>query len=267
MPEKFRSAASVRNGPVSFQPMSTNKKLSPTASITHDVNSRFKRPMARGPYCASTYVSIAATCPDTCTFKNRGCYVQSGITGARARVLDHAADGMTGDEVMALEAELIDKQWVHGVPQDGAKGGRDLRLHVGGDVSSETGAQLLAGAAGRWLERGGGTVWTYTHRWAEIPAKAWGPIQVFASCESPQDALRAAKAGYYPSLTVGSFEDERRHMLGRLPVIPCPAQTRGRTCVECRLCLDRAQHGVAIGFQLHGVKRHQLRRRLQVAHG
>jgi hypothetical protein len=39
-------------------------------------------------------------------------------------------------------------------------------------------------------------------------------------------------------------------------IVPCPAETRGKTCVECRLCLDVDLLGldVAIAFQAHGPK-------------
>jgi hypothetical protein len=37
-------------------------------------------------------------------------------------------------------------------------------------------------------------------------------------------------------------------------MIPCPAETRGKTCVECRLCVDQDLHqlGAGIAFALHG---------------
>jgi hypothetical protein len=52
----------------------------------------------------------------------------------------------------------------------------------------------------------------------------------------------------------------------KLKVVPCLFETRGRTCVQCRLCLDRdlLGMGVAIAFQVHGKAADDVRRRLPV---
>ena len=45
-------------------------------------------------------------------------------------------------------------------------------------------------------------------------------------------------------------------------VLPCPAETRGRTCVQCRLCFDTealAKRKLAIGFQLHGLGKNKVK--------
>jgi len=240
-----------------------DRKLSPV-ELVENTTDRL-RPTPRAPFCVSTYVSIEATCPDSCTFKGNGCYASAGFTGASLRKMDAAAKALrlSGDQVVAVEARKIDQLFnADDVPQDGARGGRDLRLHVGGDVASADGARLLAASAIRWRLRRGGSVWTYTHLWRRVPIDAWGPIRVLASVESVRDAVEAHSWGYAPALTVRSFASDRAYPLrggklrgGRsLKLVPCPAQTRGATCVECRLCLDRDLHaaGVAIGFALHG---------------
>ena len=62
--------AFIRRGPISLQRASANRKLTHVDEVVYDPNSRFKRPVARAPYCTTTYVSIEATCPSTCRFKN-----------------------------------------------------------------------------------------------------------------------------------------------------------------------------------------------------
>lgn len=239
----------------SIQDRSSNSKLS---RVMHDQFSEAK-PLGVltriPPFVASTYVSIQATCPDSCRFKDGACFVQAGFPGATARKLDRAAEGMTGDEVIALEAQLIDRLLVTG-GQD-----RPLRLHVGGDVSSTWGAEQLAAAAARYLERGGGPVWTYTHRWHEVPVKSWGAIVVWASCETLPEVRLAQALGYRVALTQKAFESNRLHMWADgFKVLPCPAETRGRTCVSCRLCLDRLpRKQIAIGFALHGQRTNKTR--------
>ncbi len=256
--------------PVRLHYASADRKLSPVRMEPYDgPGKRTHRPVPVGPYCAATYASIEATCPRSCRFKQAGCYVRAGFTRGASDLLDEGGRGMDPERVADAEVKLLDTAFgAEGgrgarVPQDGARGGRDLRLHIGGDVPSTAGAQRLACAARRWRERGGGAVWTYTHRWREIPRAAFGDISALASVETPDDARRADLRGYVPVIVVPAFPSERVfEMEGlRLKVIPCPAETRGTesvTCVTCRLCLnDRAlrRRGMAIGLALHGLQR------------
>lgn len=244
---------------------SSSAKLSPVERVDRGPG---KKPGIRpkGPYCASTYVSIAATCPDTCGLKNNGCYAQSGSHRRIMGPLDEAAHWRPGLEVAAAESAAVRASYGHGtVPQDGAKGGRDLRLHVGGDSSGTLSTRLLADAADDYRRRGGGTVWTYTHRWPEIPAEEWGDIAVWASCESTADVLLAHQSSYRAALVVAEHPSERMYERDGLKILPCPWETRGKTCVECRLCLDAPiDPRVVIGFAAHGEKKKALKRRLTV---
>jgi hypothetical protein len=253
-----------RNGGALLLYTSSNKKLSPIVKVPYNGPAKKAfpyRPTPVAPYCCSTYVSIAATCPDSCRFKRSedgtpgGCYVDAGKTVFTIRRLDQESEQLSGDDVVVAEADLIDRAFRNGVPRDGARGGRDLRLHVGGDTSSEGATEFLAGAAARWRLRGGGSVWTFTHRWREIAKRAWGAISVLASVEKPQEMHEARARGYAPALVVTSHVSHKAHEVEGLKVIPCPAETRETTCVECRLCLDAdALHrrGAVISFALHG---------------
>lgn len=233
---------------------SADRKLSPVEMRPHAGR---PRPVPVGPYCSATYVSIEATCPDTCRFKAGACYITAGFTALMARQLDESAD--SGDATIRGEADLLDRAFGGGrVPQDGARGGRDLRLHVGGDVADMFSIAALTWAVDDWKLRGGGAVWTYTHRWREIERVEWGTISVLASCETVADAELAVSRGYVPALVVDAFPSERAFRLSGLSLrfIPCPAETRGTTCVECRLCFDDAklqERGMAIAFALHGL--------------
>jgi hypothetical protein len=85
---------------------------------------------------------------------------------------------------------------------------------------------------------------------------AWGCISVLASVELPEDIEVARQAGYSAALVVASFTSERSfHLPGTTTtIVPCPYETRGVTCIECRLCLDRdlLNLNVAIAFKAHG---------------
>ena len=236
-----------------------DRKLAPVVDGEYSGNRH--RPEPAGPYCAATYVAIEPTCPSSCRFKAAGCYVKAGFTKLANQLLEEAAVGLAPDAVIHAEAALIDRAWPRGrVPQDGGRDGRrgrDLRLHIGGDTTSVSATLALAHAARRYRARGGGAVWTYTHRWNQIPRAAWGPISVLASVETVRAANLARARGYVPALVVPQFPSRRRFRLENMvdEVLPCPAETGRRTCIECRLCLDTAglrRRRQAIGFAVHG---------------
>ena len=262
---KSRSSGSGGGLPVIFQAKAANRKISPVDQVDNET-SRL-RPVPRAPFCCSTYAAISVTCPSRCTYKGHGCFVEAGFTRHMMMKLDKSAAGMTGLQVARIEAAAIDQSFRDWVPDDGARGGRDLRLHVGGDVGGGSfGARVLGAAAERWLARGGGRVWTYTHKWKHIPRPAFGPISVLASIERPRDARDAIESGYAPALTVDRFDGTRAFDVNGVKIVPCAAETTGTTCVECRMCLDRdlVRAGTGIAFALHGPLVDAARRRLMV---
>lgn len=254
-----------RSVPLSVQRASANRKMAPQRE--ERARSGRRRFVPIGPFCVTTYVSISATCPTSCPYKDNGCYAQAGASHLTMNGLDRAAAGWKPLEVTQAEARAIDGLWKRGkAPQDGARGGRDLRLHVAGDASCATGARELGRSVDRFRSRGGGLAWTYTHRWREIPRDAWGPISVLASCETPSDVDEALDLGYAPALTVESFDSPRAFPAGGAKIVPCPAEAGKTTCVECRLCIrgGLAKRGRGIGFLLHGGLVDKARARLRV---
>jgi hypothetical protein len=241
--------------PARFIAKSANRKLSP---VRYEPAKLRPRPVPIGPFVAQTSVSIAATCSNSCAWKNNGCYAQTGFTGFAVRRLDDAAHGFTSAEVIHLEAQAIEQSFGGGmVPQDGARGGRDLRLHVTGDVGSSAGARRLGDAAEDYKARGGGSPWTFTEQWRKIRRGAWGPISVLASVAAPEEIEEARRAGYAAAIVVERFPSPKAFYLPGTTarLIPCPAEvTKKTTCVECRLCLDRdlLAMNAAIAFEAHG---------------
>lgn len=264
-------------GAVRVREASASRKLSP---LTYEVDRRGRRrPVPTAPFCSSTYASIAATCSDGCPFKRDpvtgelgGCFAEAGFTGHLVRNLDRGAVelGLSGVDVALEEVRALERAFGYGpIPQDGYRGrGRDLRIHVSGDVADAESARLLGQAATAWKKRRGGTVWTYTHTWRQIPREAFGPdLQVLASCETREAVRHARVRGYAPALVVSQFRSERAYESGGLRILPCPAETRGVTCVECRLCLDRdlLDLDLVIGFAIHGSARKRAEAALEAA--
>lgn len=264
--------ASTDFGAAAFQEKSHNRKLSPVKIV--DGNKRKDglryEATALGPFCSSTYVSIQATCPDTCCFKRdsrgpKGCFADSGMSRLIMKRLDTTtanANQAIGEEVRAIDAAFA----AGPVPQDGAKGGRDLRLHVGGDAAQPELVELLCKAGERWTDRGGGAVWTYTHAWRDVSRDLWGDsISVLASIERPEDAAAVRVQGYQPAIVVDQFPNGPRvfEEAGQ-KYVPCPAEINpGKmTCVKCRLCLDDTvlnARGLGIAFAIHGQHHNEAR--------
>jgi hypothetical protein len=249
-------------GGASLQLRSSNRKIAP--QISELLENRLRRNTPIGPMVSTTYVSIAATCPSSCPFRAGACYALAGMRQLNGQTLDADASELEPDGVMAAEASLIDGLYVHGVPQDGPRGwGRALRLHVSGDVTSTRGARMLSAAAKRWLDRGGGPVWTYTHRWRTVDRYAWPWVSVLASVERAADVQRARDRGYVAAVTVPEYPDgHRAFSFGGARAIPCPAEIGRMTCAQCGLCMDDealAERGLAIAFAAHGLNTDRIR--------
>lgn len=213
----------------------------------------------------STYVSIKAACPKDCSFRNEGCYAQTGHTLFTVRRLDDNAKKKSAIAVAKEEAAAIDNAWNGGkIPE-----GQVLRLHVSGDCISDNAAKTVSDAADRWIKRGGKKVWAYTHTWRKVKRSSWGKVSVLASLESAKDAAKAIKRGYAPALVVGEFPNKDKAFFAEgIRWIPCPAQTKDNaTCLDCKLCHNAdklAERNAGIAFEAHGTQKNKVKRHLEV---
>lgn len=208
------------------------------------------RKLGRGVF--ATYAPIAASCPTSCPFQAGGCYAKHDFVGMHERRLSsRVPEGTTPEGVARAEAAKIVAQAAK-LRKRGKRA--PLRLHVSGDARTPEAAAILGEAARSWP----GRVWTYTHAWRDVPRAAWGDapnLAVLASCETPQDVRDARAQGYASSaIVVESFESEGRAYPLAIGVqaLPCPAQTRGRDCASCGLCLSERTGDRVIAFALHG---------------
>jgi hypothetical protein len=220
----------------------------------------------KGNVCA-TYTSIKHTCPVTCKLKGEGCYAQLGNTGLHSKRFEKSIpDHFTPDDLAKLEAQAIDASFYSGkIPQDSIRGGRELRLHVSGDTTTKEGAKLISAAVKRWYKRGGGKVWTYTHAWSMVSRKSWKGVSILASLDSTKDLGKALKQGYGVAIVVPEHKSSKAFELDGYKYIPCPQQTVGTPCVQCRLCFDAdglKKRNTGIAFAAHGVKTNNIKRRL-----
>lgn len=213
----------------------------------------------------ATYVSIKASCPKDCPLMGEGCYAELGYVGITSHRLDDEAKGFSPLEAARAEAAAIDNSYNGGdVPK-----GRDLRIHVAGDSRTLMGTRVINKAVARWKARGGGSVWTYTHAWKHVPREEWSNVSILASISSTAEVEAARAQGYAPAIVVPEHPSEKAFQLDGCDTkfIPCPAQTRGVGCTDCRLCFnaDRLHEGnFGIAFAVHGVMKDKMKRHLNV---
>ena len=189
-------------------------------------------------YTGVTYIPFS-TCSDSCPFKKGGCYAQSGNCGVHTKRISKNAEGMSSDDLISLEANVVSEM----------RGLFPLRLHVSGDVKTDEQAQKLAKAAERYTAKDGQPVWTYTHSWKEVSAESWGSISVFASCESIEQVKEAKSKGYKTSF-VCEERDFSKNIDG-VEMINCPNQkNKAVQCSQCKLCFGKTEKTVV--FFPHG---------------
>lgn len=133
-----------RGASAAFIPITSNRKLARVVVGERRPGSNFYPLKPERPFCSATFASIETTCPDSCPFKDNGCMADGGFTRAQSKRLNSAARGLSELQVIAEEARAIDLAFGgRDIPQDGARGGRDLRLHVGGDDAAAASRALV----------------------------------------------------------------------------------------------------------------------------
>lgn len=213
----------------------------------------------------ATYVSIKASCPKSCPLMGEGCYAQLSYVGFTNHRLDEEAAGFSPLQAARSEAKVINDSYKGGnVPI-----GRDLRLHVAGDSRTLAGTRIINKAVKRWKKRGGGDCWSYTHAWKHVPRNEWDQVSILASITTVDEVDAARLQGYASAIVVPEHTSEKAYKLEGSDTkwIPCPAQTRGVGCSDCRLCFNADRlynNNLGIAFSVHGVKRNNIKRRLTV---
>jgi hypothetical protein len=197
---------------------------------------------------AVTATPAEQSCPRSCALWD-ACYYRKGLHLGRVnRDLERRSKNATPEEVAEAEAIAISR----------LSGRHPLRLHVGGDSTTPDAVRILRRATDRYRRRNGQYIWTYTHAWAWLPRALWGTTSVLASVETLGDAAAAMAAGYAAAVTVERHPGARAWMAGDIRVIPCPEQTRGISCYDCRLCWDDGallRRRAVIAFAMHGAGR------------
>lgn len=239
-----------------FLPTSSNKK---TGNIMQSYSSR-------------------STCPVSCPFKDGSCYAKNIRT---AKVWDRA-DNREDKRFISCQDDLANALtgalWLD-------KGDRDeilFRHNIAGDmavvgtdkfdiatylsmVSAIMTANYRLKVAGshKYIK-----AYTYTHCAYSINDKNSIRLMkdymlVNISCETVDEAvitkgrgLNAVLTSIYPEADIAALKAKG------IPAVQCPAQTKGITCKECRLC-SRDREAVVL-FEVHGQSKGKARRVIQI---
>lgn len=198
---------------------------------------------------AATWVA-QESCPKDCLFYKSGCYAETHWSGQLTRRL--ASHPHTAVELAHEEARQI----IDYADSYILRPKRPLRLHVVGDCATEETAGIVSKAADYYRKITRKPVWTYTHA-KNVARKFWGGVSVFRSCHSIEEVKAAHQEDYASVLVVGDFKNgEKAYKEDGFTIIPCPEQTKGIPCTDCRLCFnDRRLHEnkAVVAFKLHGL--------------
>ena len=129
-----------------------------------------------------------------------------------------------------------------------------MRLHVVGDCKNNQTAEIVSSACRDFTKRGGGKAWSYTHAWRKVCKSAWDGVSILASVDKLKHGKKALEKGYAPAGVVDKFPQEKAFVESGVKWIPCPAQTKGVTCTQCKLCWNAEmlrEQGAGIVFQKH----------------
>lgn len=204
---------------------------------------------------SATYAS-QHSCPNDCPFRNAGCYAEARPVGYTTARLNRASAlaRPSPERIARAEAREIAK----------LSGERPLRVHVVGDCKTDASARIIARAMIAHTAKRGESAWTTTHAWRTVERASWYGANVLASCESADDVKQAQARGYATCIVVDFHDSNSRYARDNIAIVPCPAQTQNKTCVDCGLCaLWSVEIGASIGFAAHGMQAKVVRSKLE----
>lgn len=206
-------------------------------------------------------MSDMSTCPDTCSFKNGGCYAKGGPSLIHWRRLSNGLKGQQWSDFCNTVKTKIRR-------------GQIWRHNSAGDLVGDN--KLIDGEALKLLvdANKGKMGYTYTHK-PVIASNSENPL-LQVSEETAENNRKAVEHANKNGFTINLSADNLKQAdalsgLGIAPVVVvltsetkqtvftpegrkviiCPAtQREGVDCASCKLC--QRQRGVIIGFPAHG---------------
>ena len=193
-----------------------------------------------------TTTTEKSSCPDTCPFKEKGCYAKGGPQNIHWNAISRHERGYKWDEFLGLIRKINRGQlWRHNVSGD--------LPHSEGVINRDEVIGLVNANRGR---RG----YTYTHHVlnneniAILQEANNNGFTVNASCESVDVADDVMSTHNIPAVAVVPSTESRRVFTttnGR-KVIVCPATLHDNvSCSTCGICAN-ANRSAVVAFPAHG---------------
>jgi hypothetical protein len=222
--------------------------------------------------------SSSSSCPVSCPFKESGCYAKNTHT---AKVWERADDesdkrfiGCQDDLADALTGALwMDKGdrkeilFRHNIAGDMAVVGTDKF-----DLANYLSIVSAIMTANYRLKVAGSSkhikAFTYTHCDYSISDRDTMQLMKYymlvnISCETVDEVATTKEYGLNAVLTSINPEEDIAALKAKgIPAVQCPAQTKGLTCKECRIC-SRDRESVVL-FEVHGQSKGKARRVIQI---
>ena len=196
-------------------------------------------------YMPVTYNS-RLSCPDSCIFKNNGCYADNYHTRLNW-------DKVTSGERGGTFKELLDNI-------KALKPGTIWRACVAGDIPSNKKGEISRTYIKGITEANQGLKgYTYTHNRLDVGEnisllktanKKGFTVNISTETEAAADN---AVLNSLPAVIVVKSTETRRTWLtkNKNKILVCPAQTNGVNCIDCQLCQNRPKN-LIIAFLAHG---------------
>ena len=186
------------------------------------------------------------TCPDSCIFKNNGCYADNYHTRLN---WDKVTSGQRGGSFKELLNNI-----------KALKPGTIWRACIAGDIPSNKKGEISRTYIKGITEANQGLKgYTYTHNGLDVgenisllkTANKQG-FTVNISTETEAAADNAVLNNLPAVIVVKSTEKRHRWFTkNKYKILVCPAQTSGVNCIDCQLCQHRPKN-LIIAFLAHG---------------
>lgn len=211
--------------------------------------------------CDAVYVTTNS-CSKSCPLKNKGCYAENSYVGIIVNRLNKSSKNLTATQIARLESKAIVSAYT-----DQPK--RNLRLHVSGDCKTIEGVKLINNAVKKWKNNSDKIAFSYTHSWDKIFRDQWSNVSMLASIDNVEQATAARENGYACALIVDKHSSNKAYKIEGSDItwLPCPAQTKDKNCMECKICLDADKlfkNNMGVTFESHGSRKNTINKRLKV---
>tara|TARA_R100000995_G_scaffold79322_1_gene50339 strand:+ start:725 stop:1423 length:699 start_codon:yes stop_codon:yes gene_type:complete len=187
------------------------------------------------------------TCPDSCIFKNNGCYA------------DNYHTALNWDKVTRGDRGGSFKELLNNIKA--LKPGTIWRACVAGDIPNNNKGEISRTYIKGITEANQGLKgYTYTHNRLDIGEnisllktanKQGFTVNISSETEAAADN---AILNNLPAVMVVKSTETRNSWTtkGGNRVLVCLAQTASKSCIDCKLCQDRPSPKLIIAFKAHG---------------